>query len=81
MKYEINIDKLGETLSSRATAANRETLKYYGCDNASFESRRRFAAQAQLVRDLDIPLDLATDEEDGKELYTAITIAGKVWTI
>lgn len=81
MKHEINIDQLGETLRSRAGAANRETIKYYGVLDASYNSRIRFISQMQLVRDLDIPVELITDEEPGKELYTAIVIAGKTWSV
>lgn len=81
MKHEINIDQLGEMLCSKARSANRETLKFYGEDNATYSSRIRFIAQLQLVRDLAIPVELATNEDPGKELYTAITIAGKHWII
>ena len=81
MKHEINIDQLGEILSSKARSANRETIKFYGYDQASFTSRIRFLSQAALVRDLGIPVDLITNEEDGKELYTAVKIAGKMWNI
>lgn len=81
MKYEIDIEKLAETLCSRARSANRETVKFYGAAEASFSCRKRFTAQLQLVRDLGIPVELSTNEEAGKELYTALTIAGKVWEI
>lgn len=81
MKYEINIDQLGEILCTKARSANRETLKFYGEDNAAYTSRIRFISQLQLVRDLGIPVELETNEDPGKELYTAITIAGKHWVI
>lgn len=81
MKHEINIDQLGEILCSRARAANRETIKFYGQDQAAFTFRLRFIAQLQLVRDLGIPVELATNEDPGKELYTALTIAGTAWTV
>jgi hypothetical protein len=81
MKHEINIDQLAEILSTKARSANRETIKFYGSEKASFTSRIRFLSQATLVRDLGIPVELITDEEDGKELYTAIKIAGKIWHI
>ena len=81
MKHEINIDQLGEMLCTKARSANRETIKFYGEDNASYASRIRFISQLQLIRDLGIPVELSTDEEPGKELYTALTIAGKHWII
>lgn len=81
MKHEINIDQLGEILCTKARSANRETIKFYGYDNASYTSRIRFISQLQLIRDLGIPVELSTDEEPGKELYTALTIAGKHWII
>lgn len=81
MKHEINIDQLGEILCTKARSANRETIKFYGSDQASFTCRIRFIAQLTLIRDLGIPVDLSTDEEDGKEQYTALTIAGKHWII
>ena len=81
MKHEINIDQLGEILCSKARSANRETLKFYGEDNAAYTSRIRFISQLQLIRDLGIPVELVTNEDPGKELYTAITIAGKHWII
>lgn len=81
MKYEINIDQLGEILCTKARSANREALKFYGVDNAAYTSRIRFISQLHLIRDLGIPVDLATNEDPGKELYTAITIAGKHWII
>jgi hypothetical protein len=81
MKYEINIDQLGEMLCTKARSANRETLKFYGEDNAAYTSRIRFISQLQLIRDLGIPVELVTNEDPGKELYTAITIAGKHWII
>lgn len=81
MKHEINIDQLGEILCSKARAANRETIKFYGYDQVSLTCRIRFISQLALVRDLGIPVELATNEDPGKELYTAITIAGRVWEI
>lgn len=77
----INIDQLGEILCTKARSANRETLKFYGEDNAAYTSRIRFISQLQLIRDLGIPAELFTNEDPGKELYTAITIAGKHWII
>lgn len=81
MKHEINIDQLGEILCTKARSANRETIKFYGEDNASYTCRIRFISQLQLIRDLGIPVELGTNEDSGKELYTAITLAGKVWMI
>lgn len=81
MKHEINIDQLGEILCTKARSANRETLKFYGEDNAAYTCRIRFISQLQLIRDLGIPVELVTNEDPGKELYTAITIAGKHWII
>lgn len=81
MKHEINIDQLGEILCTKARSANRETIKFYGYDQASFTCRIRFISQLTLIRDLGIPVELVTNEEDGKELYTGITIAGRVWVI
>lgn len=81
MKYEINIDQLGEMLCTKARSANRETITFYGKVNASYTSRIRFISQLQLIRDLGIPVELATNEDPGKELYTALTIAGKHWII
>ena len=77
----INIDQLGEILCSKARSANRETLKFYGEDNAAYTSRIRFISQLQLIRDLGIPVELVTNEDPGKELYTALTIVGKHWII
>jgi hypothetical protein len=81
MKHELNIDKLGEILCSKARSANREIIRYYGSTHPDMIARIRFTAQLSLVRDLGILVDLSTDEEDGKELYTAITIAGQEWKI
>lgn len=81
MKHEINIDQLGEILCTKARSANRETLKFYGEDNAAYTRRIRFISQLQLIRDLGIPVELETNDDSGKELYTAITIAGKHWII
>ena len=81
MKHEINIDQLAEILCSRAREANREIIRYYGAENADMRSRSRFLSQLQLVRDLGIPADLSTNEDSGKELYTALAIAGSTYTI
>lgn len=81
MKHEINIDQLGEILCTKGRSANRETLRFYGEDNAAYTARIRFISQLQLVRDLGIPVELSTNEDGGKELYTALTIAGKHWII
>jgi hypothetical protein len=81
MIHELNIDKLGEILCSKARSANREIIRYYGSEKPDMIARIRFIAQLSLVRDLGILVDLSTDEEDGKELYTAITIAGQEWKI
>lgn len=77
----INIEKLGEILCSKARSANREIIRYYGSTQPDMIARIRFTAQLSLVRDLGILVDLSTDEEDGKELYTTITIAGQEWKI
>ena len=81
MKHEINIDQLGEILCTKARSANRETIKFYGEDNAAYTSRIRFISQLHLDRELRIPVELETNEDSGKELYTAITISGKHWII
>ena len=81
MKHEINIDQLGETLVKNARDVNREIIRYYGCTTPEMKRRVGFIGQISLIRDLGIPVELATNEEPGKELYTAITIAGKHWTI
>ena len=81
MKYEINIDQLGETLCNRARQANKEIIKYYGSANASLEARKRLISQVQIIRDIGIPIELKNDSEPGKELYTGLMIAGKNWSI
>lgn len=77
----INIDQLGELLCSKARSANRETIKFYGSTDPDMICRIRFISQLQLIRDLGIPVELVTNEDPGKELYTAITIAGQHWNI
>lgn len=77
----INIDQLGELLCNKARSANKETIKFYGSTQPDMICRIRFTSQLQLIRDLGIPVELSTNEDPGKELYTAITIAGKHWTI
>lgn len=81
MKYEINIDQLGETLSKQARAANRETIKYYGSEQADFRSRERFISQVSLIRGVGVPVEILTNEDPGKELYTGIRLVNKLWTI
>ena len=81
MKHEINIYQLGEILCTKARSANRETIKFYGEDNTAYTSRIRFISQMQLIRDLGILVELETNEDSGKELYTSITINGKHWII
>lgn len=81
MKYELTIDQLGGLLCSKASAANRETIKYYGADHPSFKNRLRFISQISLIRELGIPVEVATDGSTGKELYTTITISSQTWTV
>jgi len=81
MKHEINIEQLGEILCTKARSANRETIRFYGDNNAAYTNRIRFISQLTLIRDLGIPVELSTNEDPGKELYTALTIAGKHWII
>jgi hypothetical protein len=77
----INIDQLGETLVKNAREVNREILRYYGYAAPEMKRRNGFNGQISLIRDLGIPVELVTNEDPGKELYTAITIAGQHWTI
>lgn len=77
----INIDQLGETLVKNAREVNREILRYYGYAAPEMKRRNGFNGQISLIRDLGIPVELVTNEDPGKELYTAITIAGQHWNI
>lgn len=77
----INIDQLGETLVKNAKEVNREILRYYGYTAPEMKRRIGFNGQISLIRDLGIPVELVTNEDPGKELYTAIVIAGKRWEI
>jgi hypothetical protein len=77
----INIDQLGETLVKNAREVNREILRYYGYAAPEMKRRIGFNGQISLIRDLGIPVELVTNEDPGKELYTAITISGKHWII
>lgn len=81
MKHEINIDQLGEKLVKNAKEVNREILRYYGYSAPEMKRRNGFNGQISLIRDLGIPVELITNDDPGKELYTEISILGKRWTI
>lgn len=78
---KINIDQLGETLVKNAREVNQEIVRYYGHTAPEMKRRHGFIGQISLIRDLGIPVELVTNEDPGKELYTAITIAGQHWSI
>lgn len=81
MKHEISIDLLGETLVKNARAVNQEIIRYYGNTTPEMKRRTGFIGQISLIRELGIPVELETNEDPGKELYTALTIAGQRWEI
>lgn len=82
MKHEINLIQLGEILTSKARAANRETVRYYGSDQPDMKRRMGFIAQVALIRELGISVELGMSGEDGKEVYTRISLGSCYeWTL
>lgn len=77
MKYEMDLNMIGDLLARKARAANRETLNNYGSEAPEMKNRVQLLAQIALIRDLGIQVELVTNEDPGKELYTAIRLNGQ----
>lgn len=82
MKHEINLIQLGEALVKNARSANQEIIRYYGHTTPEMQRRIGFIGQISLIRDLGIPVELVTNEDPGKELYTKISLGNCYeWTL
>jgi hypothetical protein len=81
MKHEINIDQLGEILAGKARAANREIIQQYGSTAPEMKNRVRLISQISLIRELGIQVELHTNEDNGKELYTAIKLGSTEYMV